>query len=77
MVRIEEPDPEAVTVTAEVLKEDVRPLEGATLSSTVPENPFPLVRSMFEVPGTLADRVMERWSAEIPKSTTLTVTVTE
>ncbi len=68
-------DPPAVRVTAGLFSDDVRPAEGEGLSVIVPENPFPLVNRMFAVPGTPADRVRERWSALIPKSTTLTLTV--
>lgn len=70
-------DPPAVRLTVGLLSNDVRPEEGTGLSVIVPENPFPLVRRMFAVPGTPAERASERWSAPIPMSTTLTLTVIE
>ena len=67
----------AASATVGLLREDVRPEDGAGLSVIVPENPLMLVSRMFAVPGTPAERRSERWSALIPKSTTRTLTVIE
>ena len=74
---VSEAEASAASMTVGLFREDMRPEEGAGLSVIVPANPLMLVSKMFAVPGTPAERISERWSALIPKSTTRTLTVME
>jgi hypothetical protein len=71
------PKPPAVIETVGVLKEEVRPTDDDAESAMLPENPLRLPRVMSDVAGTPAGAVIVKRLAEMLKSTTLTVTITE